>query len=274
LRLNIPVAASILISFLVYCCHGYFNIRVAALSGSDLWLNSFFNPGLSNVVAFRDMLWRSLMLGQGNFNLVYWSLKAEFIGSLYLLIFYIVKPKGYHFLFLLSALVFIYIVDNGTPVFIYAILLGSLLNTIPIPKKWHIPLLMMGLFFGAFQDGNSFYNLFPHVLPWHRQNFYASIGALCITAPIVNGFATNFFQSRPLQFLGKISFPLYLLHFIVLCSLSCWLYLICPRYLLMLLLNFIVYILAAIGLSLLFEKYVDQPAIRLSHQFSSLLFKK
>jgi peptidoglycan/LPS O-acetylase OafA/YrhL len=274
LRLNIPVAASILISFLVYQCHGYHNISAAKVSGSTLWLNQFFNPGLSYITAFRDMLWRSLILGEGNFNPVYWSLKMEFIGSIYLLLFYIAKPKGYNALFLSLALVLIYVIDNKTPCFLYAILLGSLLNTISIPKNLHLVLFIIGCFFGAFQDGDSFYNTFPHVLPWHRQSFYGSIGALCITASIVHGFGTRFFQSRPLQFLGKISFPLYLLHFIVLCSLSCWLYLKLPQNPIALALNFTIYLLVAIVSSVFFEKYIDQPAIKFSHWVSSFLFKK
>lgn len=272
--MNIPIAASILISCVFYQCHGYFNIPAAKVSGSNLWLNHFFQPDLSYVKAFRDMLWCSLILGEGNFNPVYWSLKVEFIGSIYLLLFYIAKPKGYNALFLLLILLLIYTLDNSTPFFLYAILLGSLINTISIPKQTHLILFIMGLFFGAFQDGNAFYNTFPHVLPWHRQSFYGSLGALFITVPIVHGFGAKFFQSRLLQFLGTISFPLYLLHFIVLCSFSCWLYLALPQHLLILLLNLTLYLLVSIGVSTLFEKYIDQPAIRFSHWISFLFFKK
>ena len=39
-------------------------------------------------------------------------------------------------------------------------------------------------------------------------------------------------------------------------------------------LNLALYLAMAIGLSVLFEKYVDQPAIHLSHWVSSILFKK
>ncbi|MBX9577757.1 MAG: acyltransferase [Chthoniobacterales bacterium] len=272
LRLNIPIAASVLISFLVYQCHGYFNIPAATVSGSNLWLNNFFQSGLSYVTALRDMAWASLILGEGVFNPVYWSLKAEFIGSICLLLFYIIKPKGYRALFLLLAFILIYALDKQTLLFLCAILLGSLLNVISIPKKLYLPLFIIGLFFGAFQDGNPFYNTFPHLLRWHRQSFYSSIGALLITAPIVHGFGIKFFQSRPLQFLGTISFPLYLLHFIVLCSFSCWLYLVLPQHPLTLCLNLALYLLIAIGLSVVFEKYIDQPAIRLSHWVSSVFF--
>ena len=274
LRLNIPIATSVLISFLVYQCHGYFNIPAATVSGSNLWLNNFFHSGLSYITALRDMAWASLILGEGFFNPVYWSLKAEFIGSICLLLFYIIKSKRYRAFFLSLTFILIYVLDKQTLLFLCAILLGSLLNIIPIPKKLCLPLFIIGLFFGAFQDGNAFYNNFPHLLPWHRQSFYDSIGALLITASIVHGFGARFFQSRPLQFLGTISFPLYLLHFIVLCSFSCWLYLLLPQNPMTLCFNLALYLLVAIGLSILFEKYIDQPAIRFSHWISSLLFKK
>lgn len=276
LRLNIPVAASILISFLVYQCHGYFNIPAATVSGSQLWLGTFFQPDISYTTALKDMLWRSLILGEGTFNPLYWSLKAEFIGSIYLLIFYIIKPKRYLIFFFPLLMILIYLSDSTTttPVFLYAILLGSLLNIIRIPKKYYLLLFIIGLFFGAFQSASSFYHVFPPVLKWYRSYFYNTIGALFVTAPIVHGFGTKFFQSKVLQFLGTISFPLYLLHFIVLCSFSCWLYLLLPQNPMTLCLNFTLYLLVAIGLSILFEKYIDQSAIRLSHWFSSLLFKK
>ena len=276
LRLNIPVAASILISFLVYQCHGYFNIPAAKVSGSQLWLNNFFQPDISYMTALKDMLWQSLVLGKKDFNPVYWSLKAEFIGSICLLIFYIVKPRRCTVLFLSLLMILIYLFDRTTttPVFIYAILLGSLLNVIRIPKKYLPLFIIIGLFFGAFQEGSSFYHIFPPVMKWYRPYFYNTIGALFLTAPILQGFGTKFFQSRTLQFLGMISFPLYLLHFIVLCSFSCWLYLLLPQNPMTLCFNFALYLLVAIGLSILFEKYIDQPAMKFSHWVSSLLFKK
>ena len=275
-RFAIPVAASILISFVIYQCHGYFNIPAAEISGSTgstSWLHTCFKPGLSCITLFKDILWRSLILGEGHFNPVCWSLKAEFIGSIYLLLFDIAKPRGYNVLLLLLVMLLMYTLDKKTPIFLYAILSGSLLNIIPIPKKSYLYLLLLGLFFGAFQYENAIYNFLPSVQSWDQRYFYNTLGALLLTAPIVHGYASGFFQSRLLQFLETISFPLYLLHFLVLCSFSCWLYLLLPDNSLMLFLNFLFYLLIAISISILFEKYVDQPAIRVSHRFSSFLFK-
>ena len=70
-RFAIPVAASILISFVIYQCHGYFNIPAAEISGSTgstSWLHTCFKPGLSCITLFKDILWRSLILGEGHFN--------------------------------------------------------------------------------------------------------------------------------------------------------------------------------------------------------------
>ena len=176
-------------------------------------------------------------------------------------------------LLLLLVMLLMYTLDKKTPIFLYAILSGSLLNIIPIPKKSYLYLLLLGLFFGAFQYENAIYNFLPSVQSWDQRYFYNTLGAILVTAPIIHGYASGFFQSRLLQFLGTISFPLYLLHFLVLCSFSCWLYLLLPDNSLMLFLNFLFYLLVAISISILFEKYVDQPAIRISHRFSSFLFK-
>lgn len=273
LRLNIPVAAAILFSYLIYTCHGYFNIEAAAVSGSTTWLNLFFKPGLSHVTAFRDMLWRSLLQGESNFNPVFWTLKIEFIASVYLLLFYIAKPKGNNFIFLIFCLLLIFSINDKTPIFLLAVLMGSSLNMVTLPKKWQPWILICGLYFGAFQYENNIYNFLPAVPPWHQQNFYNTIGALLVAAPILNGYGSKLFESRLFQFLGTISFPLYLLHFTILSSFSCWLYLVLPHTLLTLCINFFLYVLLSIGLSVLFEKYIDKPAIALSHRFAAAFFR-
>ncbi|MFI0348314.1 MAG: acyltransferase family protein [Chthoniobacterales bacterium] len=273
LRLNIPVAATVLLSYIVYKCHGYFNIEAGALSGSNKWLTTFFAPGFSLNIALKDMLWRSLTLGEGIFNPVFWTLKIELIGSIYVLVFYIAKPKGNNFLFTAIILFLISIINFEMINYSIAIFAGALLNKVAIPKKWHLFLLCCGLYFGAFQYENSFYDFLPSFGLGHIGSFYNTIGAILLITPILNGYGARFFQSRLLQFLGLISFPLYLLHFIVLSSFACALYVFLPHNFGMLSIVFVLYLLVSIALSTIFEKRIDKPAIALSHRLSAFLFR-
>jgi peptidoglycan/LPS O-acetylase OafA/YrhL len=75
------------------------------------------------------------------------------------------------------------------------------------------------------------------------------------------------------QFLARISFSLYLLHFIVLCSLASWFYLHSPQQTLWLLANFVLYLAVCFLAAHLFEAWVDRGAIRVSHRFSARLFR-
>lgn len=123
----------------------------------------FFQPGLSFNTAFQDLLYGTLLLGEGSFNPVFWTLKIEFIGSIYLLLFYIAKPKGHNFFFMAIAMFLTYVTSDKMAIPLISILAGSLLNIISIPKKWYLPILACGIYFGAFQYESNFYNFLPSI---------------------------------------------------------------------------------------------------------------
>lgn len=267
LRLNLPVAVSIVISMVLYSCRHYTNLQASAISGSQ-WLAYYFPSKLSYVRGLADMVWKSIVLGDACFNTVLWTLKIEFIGSLILLGFYILKPKQRSLLLWIGLFLCLYWCYGKQALFFFAIMLGSLLHAVHIPKKWHLVLVITALYFGAFQFENIIYHFLPQVGPFKKSDFYITIGAILLVAPIVQGFGKKIFESGILQFFGKISFSLYLLHFLVLCSFSCSLYLFLPQTCLGLILNFFLYLLLAISCSRLFYQYVDKPAIMLAHRFS------
>ncbi|MFZ4115998.1 MAG: acyltransferase family protein [Chthoniobacterales bacterium] len=270
LRLNIPVAASIALSLLLYSCRKYYNLPASALSGSQ-WLAHYFPPCLSYVTGIQDMLWKSLVLGDATFNTTLWTLKTEFIGSVCLLLFYILKPKKKTLLPWIFFLLLLYFCYQKNFIFLFAIMMGSLLNAVTIPKRCFPLLVLGGLYLGAFQFENQLYDFLPIVGPWKKKDFYATIGAILLVAPIVQGYGRKLFESRLFQFLGTISFSLYLLHFLVLCSFSCALYLFLHHTFLALLFNFFLYLLIAVFFAILFERYIDKPAIALAHRVANFL---
>lgn len=109
---------------------------------------------------------------------------------------------------------------------------------------------------------------------WDKKTFYNLIGACFITASVVQGFGEKILQWRIPQFLGGISFSLYLLHFVVLCSFSSYVYVSLPMGRTSVLLNFASYVLVCVLVSFIFEKYIDKPSINISHQFSKKIFSK
>ncbi len=69
-------------------------------------------------------------------------------------------------------------------------------------------------------------------------------------------------------------FSLYLLHFVILCSLSSYVYVSLPVGKASLLVNFSCYVLVCVLVSFIFEKYIDKPSINISYKFSKKIFSK
>lgn len=276
LRLNIPIAAAILASYLVYRMGWYANLPAAAQSGSTPWLTTFFHPGITAATAASEALYGSVVLGQGTLIPPLWTLKIEFIGSLYVLAFYLIKPVKATAWLMLPVFPLLYWVHGADAIYYYGFFLGSTISRIRPDARARLALVVVGVYFGCFQFDSAAYRFLPN-FRWHGQdlwdvkNTYSAIGALCLTTAIVHGFGRRFFEHALVQFLARISFSLYLLHFIVLCSLASWLYLVWPHtggYLGAIL---TVYIAVCFVLASVFERYVDQGAIRLSHRFASKL---
>jgi peptidoglycan/LPS O-acetylase OafA/YrhL len=138
---------------------------------------------------------------------------------------------------------------------------------------------LSGFYFGAFQFESSFYNFLPDIKIYgieifEKKTFYNTVAAIFITASIINGFGQNLLESKPVQFLGRISFPLYLLHMIILGSVTCIFYLALPQTKATLAACFASYISISILASYLFERFIDKPSIYISHRFSYFMTRE
>lgn len=277
-RLNLPIIAAITLSYTIYRCGLYFNAQAAGLSGSVPWLDRYFTPGIALSDAIRQALYQSILFGKETIVPPLWTLKVEFVGSLYLLLFYLAKPKTYDFAALGLVFCLIYALHEQDSIYFYALFLGALLNTIQTSARSRLGLFLIGLYFGAFQFESAFYNFLPQISLhghelWDKKAIYNTIGALCVTAAVIQGFGANLFQSRLFQFLGKTSFSLYLVHFIVLCSFASFLYIHFPRDIASLGLLLGGYLTVCFAVAMVFERFVDRTSIGLSHKISTRLFK-
>ncbi|AIC13272.1 acyltransferase [Xylella fastidiosa subsp. morus] len=279
LRLNIPICFAISISYVVYVSGLYLNVHAADMSGSTEWLKNFFPSGISLSDAVKESVFQSIIFGNSALIPPLWTLKIEFIGSLYVLLFYISKPKRYTFLSALMVLLLIYVIHRQDSIYFYAIFLGSFLNELKKSSRLKAVFFFIGFYFGGFQFENSIYNFLPRVMVgdlevWDKKTFYNLIGACFITASVVQGFGEKILQWRITQFFGGISFSLYLLHFVILCSLSSYVYVSLSMGKASLLVNFACYVLVCVLVSFIFEKYIDKPSISIAHKFSKKIFSK
>lgn len=277
IRLNIPITVAILASFLVYKFGLYSNIEAANISGSVNWLKTFFPEGITTLNTAQEAFYKAILFGEGTLVPPLWTLKIEFIGSLYILLFYIFKPKSAIATPLLIACCLMYAIHLQDSIYYFAICAGSLLNNLTVYSKYKIFIFSLGFYFGGFQFDSLVYNYLPSlnflgVEVWDKKTFYNAIGAVLVALSVIQGFGSKVFESRIFQFLGKISFSIYLIHFIVLCSLYSCVYIHLPQSKLFLGINFALYVFVCFIVSMVFEKIVDKGAINISHKFSSRIF--
>jgi len=278
MRLNLPIAASVTLSFFIYRMGWYHNAEAATISGSTTWLNNFFKMGISWSDYFHLATYSSIFFGNGILNPPLWTLRVEFIGSIYLLTYYICKPKRYELLTMLFISGVLYLFYKGESLYFIAIFIGALLSKFKPNKSYLFPILISGLFFGAFQYETQPYNLLPEIKIFNKQlfdkkSFYHAVAAIFIVSAIINGSGKSLLESRPVQFLGRISYPLYLLHMLVLSSVPCYLLTVIPPSKFTLLFIFALYALLCFVSAWLFEMAVDRPSITLTKIITQRLFK-
>jgi peptidoglycan/LPS O-acetylase OafA/YrhL len=279
LRLNIPIAAAVVLAYAIYHAGFIANQKVAPLSGSTVWLSFFYKGDITLLTMVREALYDSLILGNATLVPPLWTLKVEFIGSLYVLGFYLIKPKHRTLVPMALAFLLLYVLHGKESIYYYVIFLGANLNTIRLDKAARLGLCVVGLYFGCFQFETAVYAFLPElkihgVELWDIKNFYNGIGALCLAAAVVHEFGKGLFEHRVVQFLGRISFSLYLLHFLILCSFGMQFYLHFPKTGWYLAANFASYISICFLAASLFEIYVDRNAIKVAHRFSTKLFSR
>ena len=274
LRLNLPIAVSLLISFFLYSTISYFNKEAALQMGGNLWLSNAFPNGIDVFQFIKHALYASLLFGANDLNGPLWTLKIEFIGSVLLLGYYIVKPNKHDLITSLIASLFLVAIFKAESIYFISILTGAYLNSFSKPRKPILFLIgIIGLYFGCFGFGSYLYDFLPDVGIWQRKDFYNTIGALLLVFAVINGFCSFIFTNILSQFLGKISFSIYLLHMLVLGSIVSYFYTFIPKSLSYLTLLFITYLFISIAVSVIFERYIDRSSIKASKVFSNWINK-
>jgi peptidoglycan/LPS O-acetylase OafA/YrhL len=241
---------------------------------------------------FLSMLYSSFVstfiFGANPYNIPLWFLTQEFIGSsivfcvlyffgktqwrylVYLLLLY-PAWKYYYMMFLLGVVISDLQVRyekhfnrlKNSPVLIVLLLIAIVLGSYPLAE--HIT-SSQGNLFSMMTLGNDY------IL---SANIYWGIAAICIL------ICTLYFEplqqilsTRPFTFIGKLSFTICAVHFILACSFSSALFLFLlpfASYHIAALLMFLISMPLIIVLSLLIHQYIEIPSIQFSQYLASRL---
>jgi peptidoglycan/LPS O-acetylase OafA/YrhL len=271
IRLNAPILAALVLSFCFYRFGFYFNQKVSALTG-DPWFAGFFQNPISLLEAVKMAFYKTILFGDDRLDAPAWSIRVEFIASIFLLVFYLAKPKRLLFPGLMfAACLLLLLGEQGVNALL--LFLGAFLHELPklSRNKFVVTIIgTFGIYFGCYKFSSAFYDYLPTIFE-QNKNLYDAIGALCLTYAVLNGYGAKILEARFAQYLGNISYSLYLTHFILLCSVFSYAFVVFASGPLSILVIFLTYIPIIFLFAQLFTTFVDQPSTRLSRRFAKYI---
>lgn len=284
IRLFVPVLAVTILSFLM-ASTGIFHyyIETVMVSGNNNYDNYWtFTPDI--VDAVKQAVWGSFFTGDDTYNPVLWTMTTEFYGSMLVFamaLLFGVQRNRWTFYLAASVLFF----NSYYFAFIIGMGFADMFNSKTSIFKTNIfktdnkiilsIILFSGLFLGSYPIGtvtnNSLYAFLNNGLFEIPKLTYHILGAGMIMYVLLNSrWLKQVFSSPVPVFLGKISYSLYLIHFLIISSFTCALFLalnpILPYWIAAFISCFLS-VLLIIPLSYLFYKYVDMTGVELSKTF-------
>lgn len=224
IRLTVPVLAAVLVGYLLLRLDWMGNRQ----QETSLWIQNFYKHDPSFLRALFDGLLGVILIKSTKYNPVLWSIRPEFFCSVALYVAFVkrdvllAKAKAWRPAVrrLLLALGLI-----GTALFVplaFCFAVGAGLSQLQrqpglptwrIRPAWAIALLVLAI------AGSTFYRQ-----GYDRGTLPALYATLFFIGIYALPVARQLFASRLGRFLGEISFPLYLIHFPILCSLGPFIY--------------------------------------------------
>lgn len=226
-RFVLPVLASVIFSWAVLSS-GYGHWKEAALISGSSWLGQFwtFEPNIIN--AFKDGVYGTILNGFSTYNPTLWTMKIEIFGSFLVFAYSTLMRRGVSdFVLFLCVCVIVFSCDKVNAPYYMSFIMGAYINLIDFSSlsKYRIPLLLISFYFSSADETSNYAWLSSDL--WggvHATRVSTVIGSFIIVLLIVNGMGRRFFDSKPMQVLGRLSFSIYLVHFPIILSLSSYIY--------------------------------------------------
>jgi peptidoglycan/LPS O-acetylase OafA/YrhL len=220
-RLSVPILASCLFVWALMRSSLVFNPLAGEVVGSTNWLASFlaFEPNLLAAVRY-SVYGVYFDHTPVSYNPFLWTMSIEMLGSVVIFLnAYLYPYLRYRNQVLVCQVLYFAAFRSYVCLFVVGMLLGSLradgsLAAIASKRSWRLA-SWLGLATVAAATA-----VFGEHLGTMKVVALACLSVACVYA---NPVVTSFFRSRFSVFLGELSFPMYLLQFPVLVSLTSWL---------------------------------------------------
>jgi peptidoglycan/LPS O-acetylase OafA/YrhL len=239
LRLVCPVLLAVLFSYLLFRCGLYWH-REAAQFTQSAWLGTF--GGTHQTQEFRPSLTEALLDGSlfaflrdpDKYDPVLWTMHHEFIGSFvtFFLAILLWRARPMAAIWLLTtAAVVMHFTDPLLIAFVAGTGLAWVMSRFVVQLSLGVALCCVaaGIFlFGYLEPCGSYADFAalrdPSPVRLDRIAIHTASGLLIILGLVANDRLGQSLASAPFRLLGRLSFPVYLFHFPLLCSLACGLF--------------------------------------------------
>jgi peptidoglycan/LPS O-acetylase OafA/YrhL len=284
IRLFIPIFAAVMLSYLLASAglYRYYIETMMISAGSNYRGYWAFTPDLLDAV--KQAVWDAFFVGGKTvYNPVLWTMKIEFFGSMLVFAMSLLfgQLRSRCTFYLAAAVLFL---NTYYLAFTIGMVLADIFNSkLQLFKTGNktilFTLVVLGLFLGSYPisplTGDSLYGFLDNGLFRTPLVTYHIIGAGMIMYVLLNSQGLQkAFSSQVPVFLGKISYSLYLVHFPVIGSFTCALFLalypVLP-YGEAFLISCLLSLVLIIPLSYLFYMYIDTAGVKLSKSFYNWL---
>jgi peptidoglycan/LPS O-acetylase OafA/YrhL len=288
LRLVCRVMLAVLLSWLLFRC-GLYRHREAAQLSHSAWLGTFggshpqqgFAPSLLGALAEGSLF--AFLREPDMYNPVLWTMHHEFLGSFvtFFLAVVICRARTAAAVwFLVVAAVVVQFTDPYLIAFVAGTGLAWIASRLDIRLSPGVALACIagGVFLFGYLEPRGAYAAFtavrdPGPARLDRIAIHTVSGLMIILGLIGNHWLGRSLASPPFRLLGRLSFPVYLFHFPLLCSVACGLFVMLQPSMShqgTLLLVAVVYAPVVIGVGYLFAR-VDDVWLGWVNRFSSRL---
>lgn len=274
-RLLPLILFSILTAFILLNLGLFFCQETGNVTKSTWWLSQHYNFIPNFIEMLKQAFYGVFFQHQSSYNDPLWTMTYEIYGSFLIFGFlYILgKTKIRYIAYIILIALFI---DNYYGAFVYGLLISDIYNnhheiTNRIKINQYIPILILiiGIIIGAYPPVNPSINSIYQYIELKNFNsmiLYHNLGAMLVTISIFTSQKLKtFFSKKILLYAGKISFATYVIHVIIITSLSSYLFLKFNKFL-PYHLNFALTFGISITMIMIFahfiQKYIDQPSVK------------
>ena len=282
-RLLIPVLFTNFIVFLFMKNSLFFNVQAGTITNSTWWFSEMWIFKAGFVGMLRESFFGVFILEECTYNPALWTMTYEFFGSFLVFITAAIIGRYKHryvLYFILCCVLF----QTYYLAFIVGLILSDLTfnGYLEVFESKAAKLILVGLLLGSYPAGmdvtNTIYTFFNFNFIQDTPMFFHILGSLCIMLALLNSKKLQrFFSTRPLAFLGKISFSMYLIHLCVIGTFSSFLFIELLRYFdynKSFAITFGLSLILIFTVSILINKCVDEKGVLLSHKMYQYVKKR